>query len=49
MSIANNTIKSKKNQYHHLKEKDKMVIQTLVIRKTLMAIDYLITLILLII
>jgi len=33
MSIANNTIKSKKNQYHHLKEKDKMVIQTLVNQK----------------
>lgn len=33
MSRANNTIKSKKNQYHHLKEKDRMVIQTLVNQK----------------
>lgn len=33
MSKANNTIKSKKNQYHHLNEKDRMVIQTLVNQK----------------
>lgn len=33
MSRANNTIKSKKNQFHHLKEKDRMVIQTLVNQK----------------
>lgn len=33
MSMANNTIKSKKNQYHHLKEEDRTVIQTLVNQK----------------
>ena len=33
MSMANNTIKSKKNQYHHLKKEDRTVIQTLVNQK----------------
>lgn len=33
MSMANNIIKSKKNQYHHLKEEDRTVIQTLVNQK----------------
>ena len=33
MSEVNNTIKSKKNQYHQLTEKDRMVIQTLVNQK----------------
>ena len=31
--MANNTIKSKKNQYHHLKKEDRTVIQTLVNQK----------------
>ena len=33
MSKSNNTLKRKKNQYHHLKEADRMVIQTLVNQK----------------
>lgn len=33
MSMANNTLKRKKNQYHQLKEEDRMVIQTLVNQK----------------
>lgn len=33
MSEVNNTIKRKKNQYHHLTEEDRMVIQTLVNQK----------------
>ena len=33
MSKANNTLKRKGIQYHHLKEKDRMVIQTLVNQK----------------
>ena len=30
MSVANNTIKIKENQYHHLKESDRIVIQSLI-------------------
>lgn len=33
MSKANNTLKKGKNQYHHLKEEDRVVIQTLVNQK----------------
>ena len=33
MSEANNTLKSKKNQYHHLTESDRIKIQTLISQK----------------
>ena len=33
MSIENNTINRKKNQYHHLKEKDRAIIQALIEQK----------------